>query len=68
MKLETTKAPKPCAPYSQAIVKGNFIFTSGQIYLTPEGKLLGCDQIKTVNIGDFYCYFNDYIDKNDKKL
>lgn len=40
MKLETTKAPKPCAPYSQVIIKGNFIFTSGQIYLTPEGKLV----------------------------
>ena len=39
-KIETSKAPKAVGPYSQAIVKDNLIFTSGQIYLTTEGKLL----------------------------
>ncbi|OGY19280.1 MAG: hypothetical protein A3A65_04115 [Candidatus Chisholmbacteria bacterium RIFCSPLOWO2_01_FULL_49_14] len=31
---------KPVLPFSPAVAKGNFIFTSGQVYLTPEGKLL----------------------------
>ncbi|MDP2930147.1 MAG: Rid family detoxifying hydrolase [bacterium] len=40
-KIETTDAPKAIGPYSQAIiVEGKFVFTSGQIHLTPEGKLL----------------------------
>lgn len=40
IKVETTKAPKAVGPYSQAVIENNLIFTSGQIYLTPEGKLL----------------------------
>lgn len=39
-KIETPNAPKAIGPYSQAIIENNFIFTSGQIYLTPEGTLL----------------------------
>ncbi len=40
-KIETINAPKAIGPYSQAIiVEGKFVFTSGQIHLTPEGKLL----------------------------
>ncbi|MBI5122472.1 RidA family protein [Candidatus Roizmanbacteria bacterium] len=39
-KVETNQAPKAAGPYSQAVVVGNLIFTSGQIHLTPEGKLL----------------------------
>ena len=27
-------------PFSPSVTKGNFVFTSGQVYLTPEGKLL----------------------------
>lgn len=38
-KVETTNAPKATGPFSQAIVSDNLIFTSGQIHLTPEGKL-----------------------------
>jgi len=30
----------PKLPFSPSVTKGNFVFTSGQIYLTPEGKLL----------------------------
>jgi 2-iminobutanoate/2-iminopropanoate deaminase len=41
VKVQTDKAPSPgVGPFSQAVVDGNLIFTSGQIYLTPEGKLL----------------------------
>lgn len=39
-KIETTNAPKAIGPYSQAIVSGSLVFTSGQIHLTSEGKLL----------------------------
>lgn len=39
-KIETTKAPKATGPFSQAIITGKMVFTSGQICLTPEGKLL----------------------------
>ncbi|MEK7634148.1 MAG: RidA family protein [Patescibacteria group bacterium] len=39
-KIETTKAPKAVGPYSQALTVDNLVFTSGQIHLTPEGKLL----------------------------
>ncbi|MBU0708830.1 Rid family detoxifying hydrolase [Patescibacteria group bacterium] len=41
VKVVTPKAPSPgTGPFSQAVIDGNLIFTSGQIYLTPEGKLL----------------------------
>ena len=33
-------APKVIGPYSQAIISGNFIITSGQIHVTKEGTLL----------------------------
>ncbi|MFA4820403.1 MAG: Rid family detoxifying hydrolase [Candidatus Aenigmatarchaeota archaeon] len=39
-KVETPNAPKATGPFSQAVVKDNMIFTSGQICLTPEGKML----------------------------
>lgn len=39
-KIEIGKSPKAIGPYSQAIINGNIIFTSGQIHLTPDGKLL----------------------------
>ncbi len=31
---------KPVLPFSPAVTRGNLVFTSGQVYLTPEGKLL----------------------------
>ncbi|HUV42966.1 MAG TPA: Rid family detoxifying hydrolase [Patescibacteria group bacterium] len=41
VKVETSKAASPgTGPFSQAVIDGNLVFTSGQIYLTPEGKLL----------------------------
>ena len=42
MKTEITPANalKPKAPYSYGILSEGMIFTSGQIHVTPEGKLL----------------------------
>ncbi len=34
--IKTTTAPAAIGPYSQAIVSGNLIFTSGQIPVNPE--------------------------------
>ena len=34
--IETEKAPKAIGPYSQAIVCGNLVYTSGQIPINPE--------------------------------
>lgn len=39
-KVETQNAPKATGPFSQAIISDDLIFTSGQICLTSEGKLL----------------------------
>ena len=39
-KIETTKAPAAIGPYSQAIVAGDLIYTSGQIPLDPETGVL----------------------------
>lgn len=39
-KVDTSGAPRATGPFSQAIISGNLVFTSGQVYLTPEGKLL----------------------------
>ena len=38
--VSTNKSPLATGPFSQAIKTDNFVFTSGQIYLTTEGKLL----------------------------
>ena len=35
-KISTDKAPAAIGPYSQAIVTGNLVFTSGQIPINPE--------------------------------
>lgn len=39
-KIHTDKAPVAIGPYSQAVVTGNMIFTSGQIALDPQTGLL----------------------------
>ena len=39
--ISTDKAPKAVGPYSQAIVKNNMIFLSGQIPINPAtGKII----------------------------
>ena len=44
-KIETTNAPAAIGPYSQAIVCGNTVYTSGQIALSPETAALVGDNI-----------------------
>lgn len=36
--IRTEKAPEAIGPYSQAVRVGDFVFTSGQIPLTPAGS------------------------------
>lgn len=41
-KISTDKAPKAIGPYSQAVLCGGMLYTSGQIALSPEsGELVG---------------------------
>ena len=43
-KIATSKAPAAIGPYSQAMVCGNLLYTSGQIPLDPAtGEMVGCD-------------------------
>lgn len=42
----TEKAPAPIGPYSQAVLKGNTLYTSGQIALDPETGNLVIDNIE----------------------
>ena len=43
-KITTDKAPAAIGPYSQAVVVGNLVYTSGQIALDPaSGTLVGND-------------------------
>lgn len=44
-KVQTNKAPAAIGPYSQAVVAGNLIFTSGQIPLNPETGVLEGENI-----------------------
>lgn len=39
-KVQTDKGPQAIGPYSQAVETGDWIFTSGQIPLTPDGELV----------------------------
>jgi 2-iminobutanoate/2-iminopropanoate deaminase len=45
-KIYTKNAPEAIGPYSQAVKVGDFIYTSGQIALTPQGDFLDVD-VKT---------------------
>jgi 2-iminobutanoate/2-iminopropanoate deaminase len=42
----TAKAPAPIGPYNQAVLKGNTLYTSGQIALNPETGALVTDNIE----------------------
>ena len=44
--ISTKKAPQPIGPYSQAILVGNTLYTSGQIALNPETGELVMDTIQ----------------------
>jgi len=39
-KIETNHAPQAVGPYAQAIQVGPWLYTSGQIPLTPQGELV----------------------------
>ena len=41
--LHTDRAPAAIGPYSQAVNVNGFLYSSGQIALTPEGKMLEND-------------------------
>lgn len=43
----TDKAPAPIGPYSQAVLIGNTLYTSGQIALHPESGALVMNDIET---------------------
>jgi 2-iminobutanoate/2-iminopropanoate deaminase len=46
--VSTAAAPRAIGPYSQAIVCGNLVFSSGQIALDPaSGELLGGSDVRT---------------------
>ncbi|MGV6828455.1 MAG: RidA family protein [Flavobacteriales bacterium] len=44
--IHTKKAPAPIGPYSQAVLKGNMLFTSGQIAINPVTGELETTHIK----------------------
>ena len=44
-KIHTSKAPAAIGPYSQAIVSGEMVYTSGQIALNPESGCVEVDGI-----------------------
>ena len=44
--IYTEKAPAPIGPYSQAVLKGNTLYTSGQIALNPATMELVTDTIE----------------------
>ena len=44
--IKTPNAPAPIGPYSQAVLKGNMLYTSGQIAIDPKTGSLVLDNIK----------------------
>jgi|TARA_B110000967_G_scaffold208968_1_gene263080 2-iminobutanoate/2-iminopropanoate deaminase len=44
--ITTAKAPQPIGPYSQAVLVGNTLYTSGQIALHPESGELVMETIE----------------------
>jgi 2-iminobutanoate/2-iminopropanoate deaminase len=45
--ITTKNAPSPIGPYSQAVLTGNTLYTSGQIAINPETNMLVLEDIKT---------------------
>lgn len=45
--ITTSNAPAPIGPYNQAVLKGNMLYTSGQIAIDPKTGNLVIDDIKT---------------------
>ncbi|KYC46337.1 MAG: RutC family protein [Candidatus Methanofastidiosum methylothiophilum] len=49
-KLETSNAPAPVGPYSQAVVAGDLVFVSGQIPLQKSGEIVLNDIEKATEV------------------
>ncbi len=47
-RLHTDSAPAAVGPYSQAVKKGDHLFVSGQLPLTPDGRMVETDFAKQV--------------------
>lgn len=45
--ITSSKAPAPIGPYSQAVLVGNMLYTSGQIAINPENGALVLEDITT---------------------
>ncbi len=45
--VQTPNAPAPIGPYNQAVLKGNMLFTSGQIAINPASGELVMDSIES---------------------
>ncbi len=45
--IYTTQAPNPIGPYSQAVLFGNTLYTSGQIAIDPQTGELLTDSVET---------------------
>lgn len=45
--INTSNAPAPIGPYNQAVLKGNMLYTSGQIALNPKTGELVLTDIKS---------------------
>tara|TARA_B100001093_G_scaffold513399_1_gene585258 strand:- start:6582 stop:6959 length:378 start_codon:yes stop_codon:yes gene_type:complete len=48
--IETKKAPNPIGPYSQAVLSGNTLYTSGQIAVDPQSGKLILENIKSETV------------------
>ena len=46
MTIHTDKAPKAVGPYSQAVVSGGLVYTSGQIAINPETNAVEATNIE----------------------
>ena len=46
-KILSSKAPSPIGPYSQAVVKNNTLYASGQIAIDPSSGQLKVNDLKT---------------------
>lgn len=44
--INTKNAPAPIGPYNQAVLKGNMLFTSGQIAIDPKTGELNTEDIR----------------------
>ena len=56
-KVSTEKAPAAIGPYSQAIVNGNMLYTSGQIPIIPEtGELVIKTTCFLADMNDFAAF------------